>query len=915
MSLYARSKSWLRAAATRSRLEREMDEELAFHLENYTQELIRRGLAPEEAARRARMELGAITMQKENMRAALGLRLWDDLRADLRYAVRQLAKSPGFTAVAIGSLALGIGANTAIFTLAKQILLDRLAVPHPEQLLLFRWVAPEHSLVHHTWGDWDKTPGGMLTSTSFPYPVYEQLRRENQVLSDLFAFKGVGHLTAMIDGQASVVQAEMVSGNYYQGLGIRPALGRPILPPDNAVPGSGAVIVISDQFWTKHFGRSPSVIGKTIDLNLKPVTIIGVNPADFTGAKGAHASPDVFLPFSMQPVLLPRTGGSILEDREYWWMQIMARPKAGVPFETARSSLDVAFRAAARFGVKVKKDEAVPTLELVDGSRGLNEIARTLTQPVYVLMALAGLVLLLACANIANLLLARSAAREREMAVRVALGAGRNRILRQVLTESLFLSSLGGAAGLTLGYLGRNVIPSLFVPPWEVVGLQDNFDWRVFAFTAAITLLTGLLFGLAPIWQATRTPASSGLKDNAQTITHRRKGIAGKSIIAFQVMLSTLLVAGAVLFVRTLINLGSVDPGFKTDHLLLFEIEPPRVDYPPPKDIAVLHDIELRLRAVPGIEAVTSSMVPLIANDVNIDDFIPTDRPKGERKESDHGAWDNVVAQNFFHAIGIPILAGRGFNENDTETSTKAAVINQKLAREYYPGTNPIGKSFRGSGSDDTFQIVGVCADAHYDSLRDAIPDTYYVPYVQLSGAGGSMTYEIRTRAKPEGMVTLVRRAVQSVDKNLPLIDVRTQTEQIDATMQQERTFASLTAAFGILALVLACIGIYGLMAYTVARRTNEIGIRLALGAPRQQVVGMILGEAFWLAMVGVGAGLGIALLATRSLQSMLFGLKPNDPATLLLSGVLLLCVALLASFIPARAAARVNPIQALRHE
>jgi predicted permease len=913
--LGARLRSRLRAMTFRSLLENEMDAELRFHLESYVEDLVERGMTRDAAERQARVEFGGIAVHKEEMRASLGLRLWDDLRADLLYAMRMLWKSPGFTAIAVGSLALGIGANTAIFTVAKAVLLDRLHVPHSEELLLFHWIAPKQSVVHHSWGDWDTLPGNRQTSTSFPYPVYQQLRAHNQALQDLFAFKGVGQLTATVDGEAGVVQGEMVSGNYYRELDVQTSLGRPLGPADDATPGSGAVVVISDSYWAKQFARSPSVVGKVLYLNSKLFTIVGVNPPGFTGAKNAHASPEVFVPFSIQPVLMPRgqgtVQGSILDDSQMWWMQIMARRKSDFSVQTAVAALNVQFASIVRAGVKIKKGEAIPQIVLADGSRGLNESARYLTEPVYVLTALAGLVLLLACANIANLLLARSSARQREMSVRLALGASRGRILRQVFTESVTLSLLGGAAGFVLGFLGRNAIPHLMSSPWEPLPVVGGFDWGVFGFTASVSILTGLLFGLAPAWKATRTQVNSSLKDNAQTTTHRRRGFAGKVIVTFQVALSTLLVVGAVLFARTLANLDSVDPGFRADHLLLFAIQQPRSQYPVPKDVTLHRELEQKLATVPGVESVTLSSGALIANNIDEDDFTPLDRPNS--KKEDTGQYNSTVGEHFFATMGIPVLAGRDFNAGDTETSPKVAVINLALAHAVFPGENPIGKRFR--SSNVVFQIVGVCVNTHYDSLRKEPPPTFYLPYRQLPGVAYGMTYEVRTNGNPTSLVPLLRRAVQSVDKNLPLIDVRTQEQQIAATVRDERMFADLTAAFGLLALTLASIGIYGIMAYTVSRRTNEIGIRLALGAQARQILSMVLGEAFWLAAAGVAAGLGAALFLTRFLRTMLYGLKPNDPATLVCAATLLFAVALLAGWVPARRASRVQPMQALRHE
>jgi predicted permease len=910
-SLPARIKSWFRAATSRSHLESEMEAELAFHIESYTEDLIRRGLPPEEAGRRARIELGGIAVQKEEMRASLGLRLWDDLRADLRYAFRMLMKSPGFTAIAVGSLAMGIGANTAIFTIAKQLLMERLSVPHPEELRLFTWVGGDKVVVHSGWGDWDNLPGGLTTCSSFSYPVYQQLRSQNHSLSDLFAFKDISRVNATIDGHADVLQAEMVSGNYYQQLQVQPVLGRAIQPGDDAKPGSGAVALISYGLWQQRFGGSPSIIGKSITVNTVPFTIIGVNPQPFTGAQAVQRSPDIFLPFSMEPLVLARRKGSFLADDDFWWMQIMARVAPGTSEPVAQAALDTALNAAVRATMTVGKDDEIPRLALVDGSRGLNFAGKQFAQPVYVLISLTGLVLLLACANIANLLLARSAARQREMCVRLALGADRNRILRQVLVESLLLSSLGGVAGLLLGYFARNAIPHLLSNSWEPGPFVARFDWRVFAFTAAISIVTGLLFGVAPAWQATRTQVNSGLKDNALTATHRRKGFAGKAIVAFQVALSTLLVVGAFLFVRTLANLQAVDPGFRPERLLLFEIDPPESRYPAQKDVALYRQIEQKLATIPGVTAVTLSSEPLIANSMSNDHFLPVGQSVSIKKPT---AFVNIVGSTFFETMAIPIVAGRGFAETDTETSLRVAVVNQALVRKYFPDTNPIGKTFTTGEKDPVVQIVGVSADAKYDSLRRDAPPTFYEPYRQRIRPM-DMTYEVQTRMKPESIAAAARAVVQSIDKDLPLIDVRTQVQQIDETIQQERIFADLTAGFGILALTLASIGIYGIMAYTVAQRTNEIGIRLALGAQARQILTMVLREASWLAVIGVAVGLGASLLLTRFLASMLFGLKPNDPATLIGSAALLFAVALLAGFIPARRASRVQPMQALRHE
>ncbi len=838
--------------------------------------------------------------------------MWDGLQLDVRYAARSLLKSRGLTAIIVGSLALGIGANTAIFSTAKQVLFDRLAVRNPEQLLLLVWTAPKASIVHHLWND----PGPSGEKTAFPYPIYQQLRAANQVLGDLFAFKNIGRLAANIDGEAVGVQAQLVSGNYYKALGVNPVLGRQIDSSDDAVPGSGYVATISYELWGRYFGRSSSVIDKTITLNGKPVTIIGVNGPDFTGAGDPHISPGIILPLSMQPVLAPQGRNPLLSDQDFWWVQIMARSRADVPALAAQASLRAQFQAMVLPPASSSKQEEVPTLALIDGSRGLNLSGRGLTEQMFVLMALVGLVLLLACANIASLLLARSIERHREISIRMALGAGRGHIFQQMLVESLLLSSVGGIAGLALGYAGRNVLPRLLSSSWLPQILSAGFDMRVFAFTAAISILAGLLFGLAPAFKAIGIESRADLKEQTRSVANHGRSWANKLIVSFQIALSTLLVVGATLFVRTMINLNSVETGFRTDHLVLFRIQLPSTLFKPPQDVALARKIEERLSSSPGVESVTLSAKPLIASSFGTDDFIRLDQPADNN--TDRGdAWTNAVGQNFFSTMGIPILAGRGFSEADTETSPKVAVINQSLARKYFPGEDPLGRVFRGYDfvSKLPFQIVGICGDTRYDSLRRDPPPTYYVLYNQLPRTDGEMTYEVRTQAAPASVVPLIRSAVQSIDQNTPLIGVRTQTEQISDTIRQERLFTALTVSFGFLALLLACIGIYGVMTYTVARRTNEIGIRFALGAQHRAILGMILNEAFQVTVAGILVGLGMGFALTRFVRTMLFGLTPNDPITMTIAGLWLMAVSLIAALTPALRASRMDPMQALRDE
>ncbi len=922
--IVAQPRSWLCSVFQRGRLEREMEAELAFHLEQLISDLIAVGHSPDEAARRARIALGAVTVTKENMRASLGLRWWDELWSDLRYGLRMLRKSPGFTAIAAISLALAIGANTTIFSIAKQLLYERLNVEHAEQLRLLAWTGTEaHVAVHHVWGDYDSLPGGRVTSTAFSYPAYLELRTQNRTLQDLIAFKVTG-MNATIREEAQRVQAEMVSANYYAQLGVRPQLGRAIMPADDAVPGQGAVATISDGLWERQFGRSKAVLGQTIKLNDIPVTIVGVNPKGFTGAKNVQQSPDVFVPLAMQPLVAPHASksASLLADPNQWWVNIMGPSGNGVSDAGTQAALDAQLAAIVRGTMPVKPTEDLPRLELRDGSRGLFTQERTFAKPMAVLMTLVGFVLLLACANIANLMLARGAQRQREMSVRLALGAGRARVLRQMLVESLLLAVLGGAGGLLIGYLGRNAIPKMTENAWERSDFQVHFDWRVFAFTAGVTLVTGLLFGMAPALAAARSDVSHGLKEGVLSTTRRRRGLGGKALVSFQIALSTLLVIGAGLFLRTLAGLNAVNVGFRTDHLLLMEINPPAKRYPAGKDVELHRRLEQAFAAVPGVDSVAPAWEAYLSDDSSRTDFLPegVSYDRNAHQDEDY----NGVGNHFFETLGIPIVAGRAFGEQDTQSSPRVAIVNESLARSRFPGQNPIGKRFSTSShdadghtsttADEWIQIVGVCGDTRYQNLRELPPPQFILPYVQQTEVGG-MVYEIRTGMKPETILPTLRRVVQQVDPDLPLVNVRTQDQQIAADLEQERVFVALTSGFGLLALALACVGIYGIMAYSVANRRNEIGIRMALGAQPAQVRGMILRESTWLTASGIVVGVAAALMLTRLVKSMLYGVQAYDPATLTAGVSLLIAVSLAGSWIPARRAAKVQPMDALRHE
>ena len=915
-SLILRFISRLRGLFGQGNANREFGDEVETHIELLTERHMRQGMSREDAVWAARRQFGNSALLEQHQRETRAFLWITTVFQDVRYGLRMLKKSPGVTAIAIASLALGIGANTAIFTLAKAALFDALSVPHPEQLRLLGYTQDNRSVVREDWGDFYTDKQGRTVIASFSYPVYQRLRDRDHSLGDLFAFVDLNqfeHLSATIDGHAEVVSAELVSGNFFEAMNVETVVGRPIETSDDAVPGSSAVAVISDDFWQRKFARSPAVIGKIVEVNLTSITIIGVAPHGFAGASHVHTPQDLFLPLSLQPVIFPKKKGSLLSDGDTWWIQIMGRLQPGISDEQARASLAVNLNQAVRSTMTVPADRSLPPLILLPGGRGWNYAAQELEHPMPFLLALAGLVLLLACVNVANLLLARSSSRNREISVRLALGASKRRVVRQMLTESLCLSVLGGSAGLLLGYLGRNILPHLLSSSWGPAALSTRFDWRVFEFTLAISVLTGLGFGVGPAWQASRISVNAGLKDGGTTATRRRRGVAGKMLVILQVSMCMLLLVCAGLFVRTLANLNTLDPGFNKRGLLLFAIEPPAKRYPAPKNIEVLHRVEEGIASLAGVESVTLSREALLAQSGSDSDFLPEGQPRvaGKQKYVPF----NSVGQSFFTTMGIPILYGRSFDLRDSPSSPGVAVISRALARKEFAETNPIGASFRMEEGGEQFEIVGVCADAKYAWIRADDAPTFYVLYTQQKDAMGSMTFEVRTKGNPRDFAGAVRGAVESVDKDLPLIEVRTQEEQIDATLAPERSFATVTSGFGILALLLASIGVYGVVAAGVSQRGNEIGVRMALGARADQVLRMVLGEAMALALAGVAVGLCATLILTRFLSSLLFGLKPTDLPTIITAGLLLSVVAILASWGPARRASCIQPVQALRHE
>jgi predicted permease len=905
--------SRLRAWFTQNKATRELDDELQAHLELLTQRYVHQGMPAEEARQAARRQFGNPSLLQERHREARSFLSPSAWCRDVQFGARQLARNPLFTVIALSSLALGIGANTAIFSAAKRVLLDTLPVSHPRELRMLTWASGHEQPVPPVWGDVWPTDSGGLASNAFSYAAFDAMRKKTEVFRDILAFKDI-KMTAVVDGHPELVGGEMVSGSALDALGVEPILGRPLSPVDDAGPGNGPVAMISEGFWGTRFGRSRSVLGQSIVLNGVPVTIVGAVPAQFTGLQMGSAV-QVFVPLTMQPVLAPRAqlvgsgDSSLLNNPQSWWINILVRLRPGVAEARTEAALNLSLRQTAMDTLPNAKGMDQFRLQLERGDRGLDDLRGRFANPSYVLLALAGLVLLLACVNLANLLLARGASRQREMSTRLALGAGRAQILRQVLTESLLLSSLGGVAGVGLGFLGRNAIPSLLGQSPSGSAVKVHFDWQVLVFAACISIATGLVFGIFPAWQAMHTNVNRSLKSSGNTTVGRNNIWLGKGLVIMQIALSVILLVGAGLFVRTLVNLSRTPLGFRTDHMLLFELNPPRTRYTDTQMTMLYTSLEAQVAAIPGVRSVSMSNIAIIGDGHSGTSFLLPGRPE-ERVQI------NSVGTDFFRTMGIPLLDGRAFDARDTAAAPTVAVVNQALARKYFPNQNPVGQMFEADADDANgpIKIVGVAADTRYADLRTQTPPLFYLPYRQLPRAG-HMVVEVHTAAEPGSVLSQVRASVESLDRELPMIDVRTMTDQVAATLSGERIFANLTAGFGLLALLLAGIGIYGIMAYTVSRRNTEIGLRMALGEQPASVVWMVMREA--LAMLGIGlvAGIGCSLALSRLVAAQLFGVQITDARTYAAAISLLSGVALISSFVPARRASAIDPISTLRYE
>lgn len=931
-----------------SERELEMIDEMAQHLEAVYEDALANGASEPEAFRRAEahikdwrlLECELVRAKRPVAKTWISRRLGAEVRIesrhrtggigmgslgqDLRYAVRMLFKSKAFAAIAVLSLALGIGANTALFSLVDAVLLKTLPVKNPNELVIFNWAGGPRGLSRGIMGSTVTDPAtGMRTSTSFSYLTFERFRDNNDSLSDVFAFVSLSQLNVSVDGQPEIATGQFVSGGYYPGLGVGATRGRTLTPDDDNA-GAPPVAVITHRYWQRRFGQDPDVLGKTLNINNVSFTIVGITPPEFMGVSQVGFSPDLSIPFSTQPQVSPHEPS--LNGPWFWWLQIMGRLKPGVTTEQAAASFESVFQQSAQEGWDAglarfppqgqsqnPAPRDVPRLRGGSGSQGMTELRRDYSQPLTILMAIVGFVLLIACANVANLLLARAATREKEIAVRLAIGASRWRLVRQLLTESVLLAMLGGAAGVLFAYWGKDML--LTLRPWGggELGVDLKIDLRVLAFTIAVSVATGLLFGLAPALRATKVDLTTGLKDNARSVTGGTRSILTKSLIIVQVSMSLVLLIGAGLFVRTLRNLENVDIGFNRENLLLFNVEPGLNGYDRTRMAQLYRRMTERLEAIPGVRSATVSLIPLLSRQARTQGIVVQGYTPQPGVEDD--AKVNLVGEHFFETLQIPILLGRGLRPNDDESAPKVAVVNQTLARKYFADESPIGRRF-GFGGPETagqIEIVGVAGDAKYTDIRSEIEPTIFRPYLQAIPSFA--TFIVRTSTSASAAAASVREAMHEVDNNLPLFGVKTQSQQADTSLTQERLFATLSSFFGVLALLLACIGLYGVMSYGVARRTNEIGIRMALGASASRVRRMVMRETMLVVGVGVVIGLGVALGTTRLIKSMLFGLAATDALTIGFAVVLMIAVAGVAGYLPARRASKVDPMVALRYE
>ena len=907
----------LRSLFRKARLDRDLSDELRAHLAMHTADNLRAGMLAEEARRAALLKLGGLEQTKESIRDRRGFPFLETLLQDLRFAFRMLAKDPGFTAVAVLTLALGIGATTAIFSVLNAVMLQSMPVRNPQELVVLRWSAHARpqEVGSSSFGDCHRTEwnGALSAGCSFSYPMFKEIRARADIFSSATAFAGPGQFDLSGNGAASIARGELVSGDYFQTLGVSPTLGRMIEPSDER-PGAEPVAVLNYRYWQSAFGGSAAAIGKTIRLNGVAHAIVGVTDPRFTRMTPGK-SIDLWLPLT-ELVPLGLHWGRGTEDASNWWLTIVARLKPKMSRAQAQSAMSLVFRNEVLHGEKpALKDADDPEVALLPAEKGLVGIRENFAEPLYILMVAVGIVLMIACSNVAGLMLARAAARKKEVAVRLALGAGRGRVIQQLLTESVVLSVSGGALGVLVAYWGASGLAAFLSANWySPLQIDVRPDAPVLVLTVTVSLLTGIVFGLAPAFSGSRVNVAPVLKENSGTVfgeSHagRRLGLGSWLVIA-QVALSVVALIGAGLMVRTVNNLRSVDAGFDTHNLLLFGIDPALAGFKGDKIGNLYDELKRRLAALPGVISASYS------SDVLLDNGLWTSSVHIEGHNDKSTVETNMLAvgPEFFETMRIPLLQGRTLRQADFHSGQSVAIVNEAFVHQFLGGREPIGVHFGGTNSKDSWdpqrEIVGVVADTKYDNLRKDVAPTAYIPLTERQAH-----FTVRAGSSPSALIPAVRRIVNDLDSELPIFDVRTQSQVIDRLLFNERLLARFSSLFGLLALALACIGLYGLVSYEVARRTREIGIRTALGAQQRDVLRMVVGRGFMLVLVGALGGILAASAVTRYLQSLLFGVRPTDPIIFLAVCLVLAVVTFLACFIPARRATRIEPMIALRYE
>jgi predicted permease len=898
----------------KGRKNREMVEELESHLRMQIEDYRRSGMTPGQARRAALLKSGGVELAKEACRDRRGLPVLETTIRDLSHALRLLSRSPAFTLVAVLSLGLGIGANTAIFTLLDQLMFRRLPVAHPEQLQMIWITGP--------------SLGSNQGSRASSYPMYQDFQQRAPAFSYVFC-RYLTPLSISLGNQTERVTGELVSGNYFQALGIGSALGRVFSPEeDDRVYKGHPVVVLSHQYWVARFGADAGVIGQKILVNNYPMVVVGVSAAGFTGIDPAR-SPQIRIPIQMKPLMTP--GSDNLGDRRRQWIQIFARWKPGYTMLSAQASLQPLLSAilrtelespALRNAPQRDRDRFLARKVLTESAaNGYSELRRSYSTALVVLMSMVGVVLLIACFNVASLLIARAAARQKELAMRLAIGASRGQLLRQLLMESALLAVAGGATGLLLSEVMVRGLLRFLPANGMLATLRADPDWRILAFNAALAVATALLFGLAPAWQALKVDLWSTLKEAAGSVGGNRGSVRlRKSLVTAQVAFSFLLVAGALLFVKTLLNLKEMNPGFRNiDKIVTFQIDPARSGYSLPRLMAFYQQVLENVRSLPEVRSAGYAWVSLLSGREADWDVLVEGQPA---VDGDTQAYINGLSPGYWRTMGVPLLEGRDFQDGDVDGRPKVAIVNRKFASRFFGNRSPIGRRItldvgprsRPDLEIAGIEIVGLVEDSLYDGPREGVRRQVFFSFPQMNQPVGTAFY-VRTSADSGRGFAALRRKVRELDATMPIYEMKTLEDQLDETLGTERLTATLSAAFGMLATLLAAVGLYGVMALTVARRTREIGLRMALGARQGALLWMVMKEAFGLLGIGLALGIPCAFLLSRYVSSQLFGVAAADLGTAAAASITLAAVAAAAAFVPARRASTIDPIQALRHE